>query len=60
MKVYDYLVEYKEDNRWMPVLAEIAEKAGISGPAVWYHLDQLEKRGWIERKKHHKRWIKIL
>ncbi len=49
-KILDFLEAYQRANKYPPSIREIGEKTGITSTSVVnYYLDQLEKRGMIER-----------
>ncbi len=49
-RILDFLGEYQRENKYPPSIREIGVKTGISSTSVVnYYLDQLEKRGLIER-----------
>ena len=49
-RILEFLQDYQRENRFPPSISEIGEKIGVSSTSVVnYYLDQLEKRGLIER-----------
>src|SRR5512138_492854 len=57
-RILEFLQVYQRENRYPPSIREIGEKTGISSTAVVnYYLDQLEKRGMIERDRKISRGI---
>ena len=49
-RILDFLLEYQRENRYPPSIREIGNKTGITSTSVVnYYLDQLEKKGMIER-----------
>jgi repressor LexA len=59
-KILDFLQEYQRDNHYPPSIREIGEKTGISSTSVVnYYLDQLEKRGMIQRDRKISRGVRI-
>ena len=59
-KILDFLSEYQRENKYPPSIREIGEKTGISSTSVVnYYLDQLEKRGMIERDRKISRGVRL-
>jgi repressor LexA len=59
-KILDFLREYQRTNKYPPSIREIGEKTGISSTSVVnYYLDQLEKRGLIERDRKISRGVRL-
>jgi repressor LexA len=59
-KIMDFLQEYQRDNHYPPSIREIGEKTGISSTSVVnYYLDQLEKRGMIQRDRKISRGVRL-
>jgi repressor LexA len=59
-KILDFLSEYQRENRYPPSIREIGEKTGISSTSVVnYYLDQLEKKGLIERDRKISRGVRV-
>src|SRR5512147_2826968 len=59
-KILDFLQEYQRENRYPPSIREIGVKTGISSTSVVnYYLDQLEKRGLIERDRKISRGVRL-
>src|SRR5512145_3378467 len=59
-KILDFLQVYQRENRYPPSIREIGEKTGISSTSVVnYYLDQLEKRGLIERDRKISRGVRL-
>lgn len=59
-KILDFLSEYQRANRYPPSIREIGEKTGISSTSVVnYYLDQLEKKGMIERDRKISRGVRL-
>jgi len=59
-KILDFLQEYQRDNHYPPSIREIGEKTGISSTSVVnYYLDQLEKRGMIQRDRKISRGVRL-
>lgn len=57
----DFIKRYYKKNKYFPSFEEIRKNFRlVSLDSVWERLNHLEKKGWIKRKKHHARWIKIL
>jgi len=60
-KILDFLSEYQRANKYPPSIREIGEKTGISSTSVVnYYLDQLEKKGMIERDRKISRGVRVL
>jgi repressor LexA len=59
-KILDFLKEYQSDNGYPPSIREIGENTGISSTSVVnYYLDQLEKKGMIERDRKISRGVRL-
>jgi repressor LexA len=59
-RILDFLKEYQRMNKYPPSIREIGEKTGISSTSVVnYYLDQLEKRGLIERDRKISRGVRL-
>ncbi len=59
-KILDFLSEYQRANKYPPSIREIGEKTGISSTSVVnYYLDQLEKKGMIERDRKISRGVRV-
>ena len=59
-KILEFLQEYQRANRSPPSIREIGEKTGISSTSVVnYYLDQLEKKGMIERDRKISRGVRL-
>ena len=59
-KILDFLQDYQRENKYPPSIREIGEKTGISSTSVVnYYLDQLEKKGMIERDRKISRGVRV-
>ena len=59
-RILDFLRDYQRTNKYPPSIREIGEKTGISSTSVVnYYLDQLEKRGLIERDRKISRGVRV-
>jgi repressor LexA len=59
-KILDFLQEYQRANKYPPSIREIGEKTGITSTSVVnYYLDQLEKKGMIERDRKISRGVRL-
>jgi repressor LexA len=59
-KILNFLQEYQRANKYPPSIREIGEKTGISSTSVVnYYLDQLEKKGMIERDRKISRGVRV-
>ena len=59
-RILDFLEEYQRANKYPPSIREIGEKTGITSTSVVnYYLDQLEKRGMIERDRKISRGVRL-
>ena len=59
-KILDFLSEYQRENKYPPSIREIGVKTGISSTSVVnYYLDQLEKKGLIERDRKISRGVRV-
>lgn len=60
-EAYEFIRGYLDRNRKPPTLKEIGDALGISSTnGVYKLLRTLEKKGWIERKKHEARSIRLM
>jgi repressor LexA len=59
-KILEFLQDYQRANKYPPSIREIGEKTGISSTSVVnYYLDQLEKKGMIERDRKISRGVRL-
>lgn len=59
-RILEFLKDYQRANKYPPSIREIGEKTGISSTSVVnYYLDQLEKRGLIERDRKISRGVRL-
>jgi repressor LexA len=59
-KILNFLSDYQRENRYPPSIREIGEKTGISSTSVVnYYLDQLEKKGLIQRDRKISRGVRL-
>ncbi len=59
-RILEFLQAYQHENKYPPSIREIGEKTGISSTSVVnYYLDQLEKRGLIERDRKISRGVRL-
>jgi repressor LexA len=59
-RILEFLQQYQRANKYPPSIREIGEKTGISSTSVVnYYLDQLEKRGLIERDRKISRGVRL-
>src|SRR5512145_514616 len=59
-RILDFLRVYQSENKYPPSIREIGEKTGISSTSVVnYYLDQLEKKGMIERDRKISRGVRL-
>jgi repressor LexA len=59
-KILDFLLDYQRANKYPPSIREIGEKTGISSTSVVnYYLDQLERKGLIERDRKISRGVRL-
>ena len=59
-RILDFLFEYQRENRYPPSIREIGNKTGITSTSVVnYYLDQLEKKGLIERDRKISRGVRL-
>jgi len=59
-RILEFLQVYQHENKYPPSIREIGEKTGISSTSVVnYYLDQLEKRGLIERDRKISRGVRL-
>ena len=60
-RILEFLQVYQHANKYPPSIREIGEKTGISSTSVVnYYLDQLEKKGLIERDRKISRGVRLL
>ena len=59
-RILAFLQQYQRENRYPPSIREIGEKTGITSTSVVnYYLDQLEKKGLIERDRKISRGVRL-
>ena len=59
-RILEFLSEYQRENRYPPSIREIGNKTGITSTSVVnYYLDQLEKKGMIERDRKISRGVRL-
>jgi len=59
-RILDFLLEYQRENKYPPSIREIGNKTGITSTSVVnYYLDQLEKKGMIERDRKISRGVRL-
>ena len=59
-RILDFLQDYQRENKYPPSIREIGEKTGITSTSVVnYYLDQLEKKGMIERDRKISRGVRL-
>jgi repressor LexA len=59
-RILEFLKQYQLDNKYPPSIREIGLKTGISSTSVVnYYLDQLEKKGLIERDRKISRGVRL-
>jgi repressor LexA len=59
-RILAFLKEYQRENKYPPSIREIGIKTGISSTSVVnYYLDQLEKKGFIERDRKISRGVRL-
>jgi repressor LexA len=59
-RILDFLQVYQRANKYPPSIREIGEKTGITSTSVVnYYLDQLEKKGLIERDRKISRGVRL-
>lgn len=59
-RILAFLKEYQRENKYPPSIREIGIKTGISSTSVVnYYLDQLEKKGLIERDRKISRGVRL-
>ncbi len=56
---FDYLKEKMADNERIPTLRQAAFDLGVSHTAVAQLMNQLEKKGVLERAGHYSRTIRL-
>ena len=60
IRVLNFLREYQTEHNYPPTIREIGKAVGISSTSVVnYYLDQLEKKGLIERQRKLRRGISL-
>ena len=59
-KLFDYLEEFQQKNKYSPALSEIANHFDVSIPTVHQHVDYLERKGYLVKQKGVKYSIKLL
>ena len=59
-RILEFLQVYQHANKYPPSIREIGEKTGITSTSVVnYYLDQLEKKGLIERDRKISRGVRL-
>ena len=59
-RILEFLQQYQRENKYPPSIREIGEKTGITSTSVVnYYLDQLEKKGLIERDRKISRGVRL-
>jgi len=59
-RILEFLQVYQRENKYPPSIREIGEKTGITSTSVVnYYLDQLEKKGLIERDRKISRGVRL-
>ncbi len=59
-RILAFLQQYQRENKYPPSIREIGEKTGITSTSVVnYYLDQLEKKGLIERDRKISRGVRL-
>lgn len=59
-RVYDYIKKYMEQNSIPPTIREIGDAVGLASTStVHAHLETLERKGYIGRKKSKNRYLEI-
>jgi len=59
-RILEFLQVYQRANKYPPSIREIGEKTGITSTSVVnYYLDQLEKKGLIERDRKISRGVRL-
>lgn len=60
-RILDFIKSEVEDKGYPPTIREIQIEVGYSSPSsVHWHLNDLEKRGYIQRAKRSPRALKIM
>lgn len=60
-RIYNFLVQYTEKNRFSPTVREICAGVGLkSTSSVHFYLNDLEDAGKIKKNPAHARAIKII
>lgn len=60
-KVYDYIVNFINENEYSPTVREICKDIGLSSPATAYgYIEKLRDKGYLESTEGAKRAIKIV
>jgi len=60
MQILEFIVAYQKEHKISPLLEEIAGEFGVSTVTIYEHLQALEKKGGIVRKKHAARSIEVI
>lgn len=58
-EVLEYITDFQEKNNYSPSLSEIASFFNVSTPTIHQHVSYLEKKGFITRPKHKKRYFHV-
>lgn len=60
LNILHYLHRYQEEHGFSPTYAEIAKELGVSTITVFEHLQALEKKGAVRRRRHEARSVEIV
>ena len=59
-RVYDFIVEFIDENEYAPTIREVAKGLNLSSPATVYsHIEALRNKGYLENNKRGTRILKI-
>lgn len=60
LQLVDFVRDYTAENRVSPTYQQIADKLGVSKVTVVCHVEELERKRVIKRRKHASRSLEII
>lgn len=60
LRILTFIREFSAGHQYSPTLQEIADEVGITKITVLDHLQALERRGFIRRRRYESRSIEVL
>lgn len=59
LQILRMIYDYQQENGYSPTYAELARQLGVSTITVFEHLEALERKGAIRRRRHEARSVEI-